>query len=132
MSDFLPQLESQILVCDGGFGTQLRKRIPSHIDCLDACNIEESYQELVRQIHLEYCQSGADIIQTNTYGANQRKLELYGYGNRVEEINQVGVELAKHAVAKSKMLGLRHNSREVSSRARLDHWKVILLRGICR
>ena len=113
MSDFLPQLESQILVCDGGFGTQLRKRVPLHIDCLDACNVEESYQELVRQIHLEYCQSGADIIQTNTYGANQRKLELYGFGDRVEEINQAGVELAKHAVAKSKMLGLRHDSREI-------------------
>lgn len=46
-------------------------------------------------IHREYCTAGADIIQTNTYGANATKLKVYGLEERVAEINQAGAKLAR-------------------------------------
>jgi len=97
MSDFLKQLNRRVLVGDGGFGTQLRLHLPSHITCLDACNIDPTYKDKILQIHLEYGQAGADIIQTNTFGANKQKLSLQGFGNQVESINQAGVQLARRA-----------------------------------
>ena len=82
MSDFLHQIEHRILVGDGGLGTQLRLRLPSNIPCLDACNIDPIFRNFVYEIHADYGRAGADIIQTNTYGANQLKLDLQGYGNQ--------------------------------------------------
>ena len=97
MSDFLHQIEHRILVGDGGLGTQLRLRLPSNIPCLDACNIDPIFRNFVCEIHEDYGRAGADIIQTNTYGANQLKLDLQGYGNQLESINLAGVQLASQA-----------------------------------
>ena len=80
---FLKELDDRILVCDGAFGTQLRKRIPSHVTCLDACNIDSDYLYIVQNIHREYKAAGADIIQTNTFGANAKKLEFHGLDEQV-------------------------------------------------
>ena len=92
---FLKELGSRILVCDGAFGTQLRKRIPSYVTCLDACNIDLDYLYIVQDIHREYKVVGVDIIQTNTFGANAKKLEFYGLEEQVREINAAGVRLAR-------------------------------------
>ena len=92
---FLKELGSRILVCDGAFGTQLRKRIPSYVACLDACNIDSDYLYIVQDIHREYKVVGVDIIQTNTFGANAKKLEFYGLEEQVREINAAGVRLAR-------------------------------------
>ena len=97
MSDFLHQIERRILIGDGGLGTQLRLRLPSNIRCLDACNIDPTFRNFVYEIHADYGRAGADIIQTNTYGANQLKLDLQGYGNQLESINLAGVQLASQA-----------------------------------
>ena len=97
MSDFLHQIEHRILVGDGGLGTQLRHRLPSNIPCLDACNIDPIFRNFVYEIHADFGRAGADIIQTNTYGANQLKLDLQGYGNQLESINLAGVQLASQA-----------------------------------
>ena len=88
---FLKELGSRILVCDGAFGTQLRKKIPSYVTCLDACNIDSDYLYIVQDIHREYKVVGVDIIQTNTFGANAKKLEFHGLDEQVREINAAGV-----------------------------------------
>ena len=92
---FLKELGSRILVCDGAFGTQLRKKIPSYVTCLDACNIDSDYLYIVQDIHREYKVVGVDIIQTNTFGANAKKLEFHGLDEQVREINAAGVRLAR-------------------------------------
>ena len=92
---FLTDLKDRILVCDGAMGTELRRRIPPYVQCLDACNIDPDYLHIVQNIHREYRQAGADILQTNTYGANATKLKDYGFEERVGEINRAGVKLAR-------------------------------------
>jgi methionine synthase / methylenetetrahydrofolate reductase(NADPH) len=64
--------------------------------CYDELNL--SQPELVRTIHEEYLQAGAEIIETNTFGANALRLQRYGLRDRVAEINRAGAELARKAV----------------------------------
>ena len=92
-------LARQILVCDGAIGTELRKRVPSYLQCVDACNISTEHAEKVSAIHRAYIDAGADVIQTNTYQANREALAVHGLAEQVEEINKAGVLLAR-AVAK--------------------------------
>ncbi len=94
-TDFLAALSRQILVCDGAIGTELRKRIPAHLQCLDACNIDDAYAPIVTAIHLAYCGAGADVIQTNTYQANREALAHHGLAEQVAAINRAGVQLAR-------------------------------------
>ena len=87
----------QILVCDGAIGTELRKRIPLYLQCIDACNISTEHAEKVAAIHRAYVDAGADVIQTNTYQANREALAVHGLAEQVEEINRTGVALARAA-----------------------------------
>jgi methionine synthase I (cobalamin-dependent)/5,10-methylenetetrahydrofolate reductase len=64
--------------------------------CYDELNL--SQPELVRTIHEEYLQAGAEIIETNTFGANAVRLQRYGFADKVADINRAGVELARKAV----------------------------------
>jgi homocysteine S-methyltransferase len=57
-----------------------------------------SQPELVREVHLEYLQAGAEVIETNTFGANAFRLEHFGLRDKVREINLAGVRLAREAV----------------------------------
>ena len=97
--DFLEALESGPLLCDGAMGTLLHSAGVSLDHCLDEVNL--SQPELVLHLHLEYLAAGADIIETNTFGANRLKLEEHGLGHLLEEINQAGVRLARDAVSQS-------------------------------
>ena len=90
-------LAHQILVCDGAIGTELRKRIPSYLQCVDACNISTEHAEKVAVVHRAYVDAGADVIQTNTYQANREALAVHGLAEQVEEINRTGVSLARAA-----------------------------------
>ncbi|MCZ6678294.1 MAG: bifunctional homocysteine S-methyltransferase/methylenetetrahydrofolate reductase [Candidatus Poribacteria bacterium] len=92
---FLTDLKDRILVCDGAIGTQLRRRVPPYVQCLNACNTDADYHHIVRNIHREYRNAGADILQTNTFGANATKLKSYGFEERVGEINSAGAQLAR-------------------------------------
>ena len=96
--NFIDALTHQILVCDGAIGTELRKRIPSYLQCVDACNISTEHAEKVAAIHSAYVDAGADVIQTNTYQANREALAVHGLADQVEEINRTGVMLARDAV----------------------------------
>ena len=94
-NDFLSALARQILVCDGAIGTELRKRIPAHLQCLNACNIDDAYAPIVEAIHRAYRDAGADVIQTNTYQANREALAPHGLAEQVAAINRAGVQHAR-------------------------------------
>jgi len=84
------------VLCDGAMGTSLYARGVFINRCYDELNL--SQPEMVRTIHEEYLQAGAEIIETNTFGANALRLQRYGLRDRVAEINRAGAELARKAV----------------------------------
>ncbi|MGB7134042.1 MAG: bifunctional homocysteine S-methyltransferase/methylenetetrahydrofolate reductase [Acidobacteriaceae bacterium] len=84
------------VLCDGAMGTSLYARGVFINRCYDELNL--SQPELVRGVHEEYLQAGAEIIETNTFGANVMRLSRYGLQGRVAEINQAGVRIARQAV----------------------------------
>lgn len=92
---FLLESSPAPLLADGAMGTMLNARGVSFNHCLDALNLEQP--ALVAGIHREYLEAGAQIIQTNTFGANRYKLAAHGLERQVAEINRVGVELARQA-----------------------------------
>lgn len=84
-----------IIVCDGAMGTMLyNKGVPAN-NCFDECNL--SQPKLVLEIHQAYMEAGAEIIETNTYGANRFKLGTYDLGDKVRAINVRGAKLAGNA-----------------------------------
>jgi homocysteine S-methyltransferase len=87
------------LLSDGATGTQLNARGISFDQCFDALNL--SQPGIVAEIHRSYIDSGSQIIQTNTFGANKFKLSHYGLQEQVAAINRAGVELARRIVAAS-------------------------------
>lgn len=87
------------LVFDGAMGTMLHNRGESLESCLDYLNI--SNPALVKSIYSEYIEAGAQVILTNTFGANRFKLIEQGLENKLDEINCAGVNLAKKAVETS-------------------------------
>lgn len=99
---FLALLESSTLpvVADGAMGTMLNARGVGFDQCFDALNLTNP--SLVAGIHREYIEAGAQIIQTNTFGANRYKLTEHNLADRVKQINQAGVELAQEAVGEAK------------------------------
>ncbi len=98
---FLQALIERILVCDGAIGTEIRKQIPSNLQCVDACNIDTAYAPIVEAIHTTYREAGADVIQTNTYQANREALAIHGLAEQVDSINRTGVQLAQAAAGDS-------------------------------
>jgi methionine synthase I (cobalamin-dependent)/5,10-methylenetetrahydrofolate reductase len=84
------------VLCDGAMGTMLYARGIFINRCYDELNL--SQPELVREIHNEYLQSGAEVIETNTFGANAFRLETHGLKDKVREINLAGVRLARECV----------------------------------
>jgi homocysteine S-methyltransferase len=93
MSDFLDILARRVVVCDGGMGTMLYAKGVFINQCFDELNLKEP--ALVEEVHREYAEAGADILETNTFGANRLKLGLHGLEARVREINAAGVRLAR-------------------------------------
>lgn len=95
---FLHRLRQGPLLCDGAMGTVLYARAPEsimHGRCFDELVLTDP--ELVQNVHREYIAAGAQIIETNTFGANAAKLDAYGLGDRVREINFKATKLALEA-----------------------------------
>ena len=84
------------VLCDGAMGTMLYARGVFINRCYDELNL--SQPELVREIHGEYLQAGAEVIETNTFGANAFRLEMHGLKDKVREINKAGVKIARECV----------------------------------
>ena len=85
------------VLCDGAMGTSLYARGIFINRCYDELNL--SQPDLVRTVHDEYLQAGAEIIETNTFGANALRLQRYGLADRVMDINCAGAVIARKAVA---------------------------------
>ena len=92
---FLEQLQQHTLLCDGAMGSLLYARGVSYEQCFDVLNLTQP--ELIQSIHNEYINAGAQIIETNTFGANRAKLEAYNLGESVREINFRAAKLASEA-----------------------------------
>jgi len=89
------RLSSKVLILDGGTGTSLQARGLPRGHPPDLWSVERP--EEVRRVHEEFVEAGADIIFTNTFGASRLRLDRYGWGDRVLELNRVAVGLARTA-----------------------------------
>ena len=92
---FLEALHDRVLVCDGAMGSMLYDRGVFVNQSFEALNLTRP--ELVAEVHRAYAEAGADVIETNTFGANQVKLAGFGLADRLAEINRAGVRLARQA-----------------------------------
>ena len=93
---FLQKLDAQPLLCDGAMGTIIyNKGIPFE-RCFDALNLNSP--AMIAEIHRAYIDAGANVIETNTFGANRFKLGEHGLAGKVAEINGAGVRLARRVV----------------------------------
>jgi homocysteine S-methyltransferase len=99
MNKFLELLSSQTLLADGAMGTMLHARGVGFDKCFDELNLTNP--SAVADIHRAYIEAGAQLIITNTFGANRFKLTKHGLQDEVVEINKAGVDLAKRVVAAS-------------------------------
>src|SRR5499433_290931 len=95
-SDFLTRLQKAPVLCDGAMGTLLYGKGIFINRCYDELNL--SQPELIRGIHQEYLQAGAEVIETNTFGANAFRLSRHGFADKVQEINLTGARLARGAI----------------------------------
>ena len=95
MQPFLEALDSRVLVCDGAMGTMLYAKGVFINKSFDALNL--SSPKLVGEVHQEYVRAGADIVETNTFGANRIKLGSFGLADKLHTINAEGARIARGA-----------------------------------
>jgi|CXWL01.1.fsa_nt_gi homocysteine S-methyltransferase len=94
-SPFLTALEERILLGDGAMGTLLFARgVPQHA-CIEALVLDQP--DIVRRVHEDYIAAGADIIETDTFGANRYRLAKHGLEAKVRDINFKAARLARDA-----------------------------------
>jgi methionine synthase I (cobalamin-dependent) len=86
MSKFLERLSRGPILCDGAMGTLLYAKGVFINRCYDELNV--SQPEIVGAVHAEYAKAGAEILETNTFGANRYRLVRHGFEARVAEINR--------------------------------------------
>ena len=84
-----------MLVCDGAMGTMLYARGVFINRCFDSLNVMAP--DTVMEVHQDYVRAGADVLETNTFGANRVKLRSFGLGDKVREINSEAARLARKA-----------------------------------
>ncbi|MDE3188211.1 MAG: bifunctional homocysteine S-methyltransferase/methylenetetrahydrofolate reductase [Acidobacteriota bacterium] len=96
MSKFAEIFASRPLLADGAMGTVLYARGIFINRCYDELNLSDP--NLIRSVHEEYLQAGAEILESNTFGANRFRLSRHGLGGKVAEINAAGVRIAREAV----------------------------------
>ncbi len=90
---FLTKIKDTPLIFDGAMGTVIYEKGIFLNACYDELNLTNP--DLIKSIHQSYVDAGADVILTNTFGANRIKLEKYGLADKVKEINIAGVKLAR-------------------------------------
>src|SRR5271166_6657624 len=94
-TDLLTRIKQSAILCDGAMGTLLYAKGIFINRCYDELNV--SQPDLIRGIHHEYLQAGAEIIETNTFGGNSFRLERHSMASRVQEINLAEARLAREA-----------------------------------
>jgi homocysteine S-methyltransferase len=96
--NILARIKQSPVLCDGAMGTLLYAKGVFINRCYDELNL--SQPDLIRAIHHDYLQAGAEIIETNTFGANAFRLARHSIADKVRDINRAGARLA-HEAAKS-------------------------------
>jgi len=100
--DFWERVKKSVLVADGALGTMFYQKGVPKGHCYDELSI--SQPDLVKEIHTAYITAGAELIETNTFGANGYILgKYYDFGGKTREINYQGAKIACQA-AKNKVL----------------------------
>jgi len=94
-ADLISRLQKGAVLCDGAMGTLLYSKGIFINRCYDELNL--SQPDLIRGIHQEYLQAGADIIETNTFGANSFRLSKHGCVDKLADVNRQGARLAREA-----------------------------------
>src|SRR6185437_7847947 len=97
--EFREQLAKRVMVADGAMGTMLYSRGVFINRCFDELNL--SAADMVRQIHQEYAKAGAEILETNTFGASRPRLAGFGIAEKLQDINRAAVRLAREAAKES-------------------------------
>src|SRR5688572_26731452 len=95
--NLLERLSGGVLLADGSMGTVLHARGVSFDKCFDELNLTNP--AAVADIHREYMEAGAQMVLTNTFGANRFKLGKHGLADQTADINRAGVELARRVAA---------------------------------
>jgi homocysteine S-methyltransferase len=95
--EFRALLGQRAVVADGAMGTMLYTRGIFINRCFDELNL--SAPDMVRDIHQEYVRAGAEILETNTFGATRARLATFGLGDKTEAINRAGVRIARAAAS---------------------------------
>ncbi len=98
MSPFLNSIANRVLVCDGAMGSLLYERGAFVNRAFEELNLTRP--ELVEEVHRAYVEAGADVLETNTFGANRVRLQGFGLADKVADLNRAGVNIAR-AVAGS-------------------------------
>ena len=90
---------NKIIILDGGMGAELEKNgaeMDKHMWC-GKCSVD--HPELVRKVHEDYINAGADVITTNTYSTTPISMRQYGYEDSIEKFNQKSVKVAREALS---------------------------------
>src|SRR4030095_2255365 len=93
--DFAAALAERIVVFDGATGTRLYDLGVFLNKCFDELNLSNA--ALVENFHRSYAPAGADVVETNTFGANRLKLDRHGLGDQVAAVNREGASIARRA-----------------------------------
>ncbi len=92
---FLEAIKKKPLLCDGAMGTLLYARGASPEACFEQLNVGK--QDVVQQVHIDYINAGADVIETNSFCGNRYRLEAYGKENDVWQFNVWAAKVARNA-----------------------------------
>jgi homocysteine S-methyltransferase len=123
---FLEALKSRVLVGDGAMGTALQHHGVGHDECFESLNSKN--RDVVRAIFESYVAAGADVIETNTFGANKAHLAQFGLGEKVFEFNYRGARLARsvagrHVFVAGSVGPIRasgHEAKDISDTKRVE------------
>ncbi len=94
-ADLLSRIKHSPVLCDGAMGTLLYAKGVFINRCYDELNL--SQPDLIRGVHHEYLQAGAEIIETNTFGANAFRLARHSIADKVRDVNRAGARVAREA-----------------------------------
>src|SRR5262245_24736890 len=98
--DFRERLQRSVIVADGAMGSMIARAIPNEMPAAVARSLLEvnvANPEIVHSIHLSYLAAGAEIIETNTFGASRTRLERLGLGDQAGRILSEAVKIAREA-----------------------------------
>ena len=96
---FWETVQERVLIADGAMGSEIYSRGFFVNCCYDELNLTGSHT--IQDIHEQFAKAGAEILTTNTFGANRILLNAYGLSEKIVEINQRGVQLAKEVAGDS-------------------------------